>query len=99
MDAPAPGHDLYHIASATPCSVADWCEALARQYSGFRHGIADTAASASINLHGDRDRRSLSGDRLAVDIGHTLPDVPAVAFTDFLDWMARHGAFWADKES
>ncbi len=94
LDAPAPRHDLYHIASATPCGVIDWCGALASRYPDFRHALASPAAAANINLHGDRDRRPLSGERLAEDIGHSLPADPETAFLDFLDWMAQHGAFW-----
>ncbi len=98
MQAPAPAHDLYHIASATPCGVMDWCAALAGQYPDFRYALAAGKAQASINLHGDTDRRPLSGARLTADIGHTLPDDPAAAFTNFLDWMDQHGAFWEKQE-
>ncbi|MDP6872837.1 MAG: NAD(P)-dependent oxidoreductase [Alphaproteobacteria bacterium] len=95
LDTPAPGHDLYHIASATPCGVIDWCAALASRYPEFRYGVAGPEKTANINLHGDRDRRPLSGLRLADDIGHSLPADPETAFLDFLDWMAQHGAFWS----
>ena len=99
MDAPAPKHDLYHIASATPCSVMDWCAALARQYPDFHYGPAVGDQPATINLHGEQDRRPLSGDRLTADIGHTLPSDPDAAFVDFLDWMAQHGAFWTQNNN
>ncbi|MDA1098782.1 MAG: NAD(P)-dependent oxidoreductase [Proteobacteria bacterium] len=94
MEAPAPGHDLYHIASATPCGVIDWCAALAGQYPDFRHRLAKAGEAATIDLHGDQDRRPLSGARLMADIGHALPNNPSAAFTNFLDWMDQHGAFW-----
>lgn len=94
MAASDPGHDLYHIASATPCGVMDWCAALVGQYGDFQYGLAKDGAAATINLHGDRDRRPLSGRRLTADIDHTLPSEPEAAFADFLDWMAQHGAFW-----
>lgn len=97
MDAAAPVHDLYHIASATPCGVIDWCAALAGQYPDFHYALAHGDQPATINLHGDRDRRPLSGNRLTADIGHTLPSDPGAAFADFLDWMARHGAFWTQE--
>ncbi len=97
MDAPAPGHDQYHIASATPCGVIDWCAVLARHYPVFQFALAEKGEpdnGVNINLHGDRDRRSLSGARLSEDIGHTLPSDPEAAFVDFIGWMAQHGAFW-----
>ncbi|NQV61545.1 MAG: NAD(P)-dependent oxidoreductase [Alphaproteobacteria bacterium] len=94
MEAPAPSHDLYHISSATPCSVMDWCAALAGQYPDFHYALATGETPASIDLHGDKDRRPLSGARLTADIGHTLPGDPHAAFTNFLDWMDQHGAFW-----
>lgn len=96
-DAPAPRHDQYHIASATPCGVIDWCAVLARHYPAFQFalGTPDKADNGvAINLHGDRDRRSLSGARLTADIGHTLPSDPEAAFVDFIEWMAQHGSFW-----
>ncbi|MBC8241474.1 MAG: NAD(P)-dependent oxidoreductase [Alphaproteobacteria bacterium] len=95
MAASSPSHDLYHIASATPCAVMDWCAALAGRYPDFRFGLAKADEVATINLHGDQDRRPLSGARLTVDIGHTLPSDPSAAFMDFLVWMREHGAFWA----
>ena len=94
MAAPDPGHDLYHIASATPCGVMDWCAALSKQYSAFQYRLTGDGEAANINLHGAYDRRSLSGARLAADIGYSLPNDPEAAFVDFLDWMAQHGAFW-----
>ncbi|MBT3371866.1 MAG: NAD(P)-dependent oxidoreductase [Rhodospirillaceae bacterium] len=93
-DAPAPSHDQYHIASATPCGVIDWCAVLARHYPDFHYALAKPGEAATINLHGDQDRRSLSGARLTADIGHTLPSDPEAAFVDFVEWMAQHGAFW-----
>jgi nucleoside-diphosphate-sugar epimerase len=97
MAAPAPRHDLYHIASATPCGVMDWCAALAGQYPDFRYALATAEAPANIDLHGDTDRRPLSGARLTADIGHTLPNDPNAAFTNFLDWMDQHKAFWEEQ--
>ncbi len=99
MDAEAPGHDLYHIASDQPCGVRDWCDVLKSRYQGFDFAVAEPGQAANINLHGERNRRSLSGARLAADIGHRLPDDPQVAFTDFLDWMAQHGAFWNKEQN
>jgi len=95
MDAASPSHDLYHIVSETPCGVVDWCAALDRKYPDFSQDMATGGEGANINLHGDSDRRPLSGARLTADIGHTLPDDPNTAFADFLDWMGQHGAFWA----
>jgi UDP-glucose 4-epimerase len=98
MEAPSPPHDLYHhIASATPSSVMDWCAALAGQYPDFQFALASDETPANINLHGDTDRRPLSGASLTADIGHTLPSDPNAAFTNFLDWMDQYGAFW-EKE-
>ncbi len=97
MEAPTPAHDLYHIASAMPSSVMDWCAALAGQYPDFRYALARGEARATINLHGDKDRRPLSGARLTADIGHTLPSDPNAAFSNFLDWMDQHGAFWKER--
>jgi nucleoside-diphosphate-sugar epimerase len=95
MDINAPDHDLYHIVSDMPCGVVDWCKALDVAYPEFSHAMAgDGSAAANIDLHGDSDRRPLSGARLRADIGHALPDDPNAAFADFLDWMAQHGAFW-----
>lgn len=105
IDVNAPAHDLYHIVSETPCGVVDWCDALDGAYPDFSHAMAADAQGdgganesetvANINLHGDKDRLPLSGARLKADIGHALPDDPAAAFADFLDWMAQHGAFWS----
>ncbi len=94
MDAEGPGHDLYHISSNTACSVMDWCDALSRRYQDFAFVSDEDGDKTNINLHGDSDRRPLSGARLTADIGHTLPNDPNAAFQDFLDWMAQHGAFW-----
>ena len=93
----APSHDLYHIASATPCGVMDWCAALASQYPDFSYELAAADTAATINLHGNLDRRPLSGARFTADIGHTLPSDPNAAFIDFLNWMGQHGAFWAKE--
>ena len=93
-DAPAPSYDQYHIASAAPCGVIDWCVVLARHYPDFQYALAKPDETATINLHGDRNRRSLSGARLTEDIGYILPSDPEAAFVDFVEWMAQHGAFW-----
>ena len=94
MEAEAPSHELYHIVSAVPCGVIDWCAALARQYAAFAFSLAKGDEVATINLHGNADRRPLSGARLTDDVGYTLPNDPDAAFEDFLAWMAEHGAFW-----
>ena len=95
MDAESPEHNLYHIVSKQVCGVQDWCVALKSHYRNFDFSIATSSQTPNINLHGDKDRRSLSGERLADDIGHNLPSEPKVAFQDFLDWMILHGAFWS----
>ncbi|MDP6567476.1 MAG: NAD(P)-dependent oxidoreductase [Alphaproteobacteria bacterium] len=94
MAAEAPAHDLYHITSGRSCGVADWCAALAGAYPDFQYRLAGPGEAATIELHNDRDRRPMSADRLAEDIGHRLPDDPAAAFADMLAWMRDHGAFW-----
>jgi len=95
MDAEAPDYNLYHIASNQACGVQDWCSALKSHYRDFNFTIATSGQIPNINLHGDKDRRSLSGARLSDDIGHTLPSEPTAAFQDFLDWIIQHGAFWS----
>jgi len=95
MDAEEPSYDLYHIASKQVCGVQDWCAVLKTHYRNFDYATAKSGEKANINLHSDSDRRSLSGERLARDIGHSLPSELEMVFQDYLDWMILHGEFWS----
>ena len=95
MDAEEPSYGLYHIASKQNCGVQDWCAVLKSHYRNFNYATAKSGETANINLHVDSDRRSLSGERLAGDIGHSLPNEPEIAFQDYLEWMILHGEFWS----
>jgi UDP-glucose 4-epimerase len=92
--AEAPAHDLYHVTCGHRWAVADWCERLAGHFPGFSHRLAKAGETPSVNLHGERDRLPMSGERLAQDIGHRLPGDPAAAHEDFIAWIDAHGAFW-----
>ena len=95
MDAEEPSYDLYHIVSKKECGVRDWCAVLKSHYGSFDYATAKPGETANINLHSDSDRRSLSGERLAQDIGYSLPSEPEVAFRDYLEWMILHSEFWS----
>lgn len=94
MEARSLPHDLYHVVTAKPVSVADWCERLARAYPGFTCDIADEGETANINLHSGRNRVPLSGARLHRDVGYAPPESGDVAFGDFLAWIDQSSRFW-----
>lgn len=85
-------HDLYHITCRRQWAVADWCAALKKSFAKFEYEIATD--SSNVDFHVATDRRPMSGDRLAKDIKHILPDDLDLAHTDYCTWIREYGDFW-----
>ncbi len=87
-------HDLFHISSRREFSVLDFCAHLQTVYPRFSYRLAENGETATINLHGDKDRPPMAVDRLADDIGYRLPEDSDADFADFTTWMQDFEDFW-----
>jgi nucleoside-diphosphate-sugar epimerase len=95
MAAPQHQFDLYNVSAGRTCSTLDWCAALEEHFADFNGRLCTPGEQANINLHGDRDRLSMSPQRLREDIGHTVPGDIATTAADFATWIKTHPQYWA----
>ena len=96
MAVPQHRFDVYNISAGRTCSMLDWGEALARHFPQFSCRQCTPGEMPNVNLHGDRDRLSMSPQRLADDIGHTVPGDIISTAADFAAWARAYPHYWKD---
>lgn len=92
IDAPSPHYDLYNIGPGTVWSLLDWglqLRDIARP--GFECRLCGTGETATINLHGDRDRSALAIGRLGSDLLYKPRYGLVPSAQDYAAWLAKHG--------
>jgi UDP-glucose 4-epimerase len=96
MAAPKHRFDVYNVSAGRTCSMLDWGAALAAHFPTFSCRLCTSNEVPNVNLHGDRDRLLMSPQRLASDIGHTVPgDIESTA-ADFAAWLKAYPDYWKD---
>jgi len=96
MAAPTHRFDVYNVSAGRTCSMLDWGAALAAHFPTFSCRLCTSSEVPNVNLHGDRDRLLMSPQRLASDIGHTVPgDIESTA-ADFAAWIKAYPDYWKD---
>ncbi len=93
IDAPSPRYDLYNIGPGASWSLLDWgvqLRDIARP--GFECRVRAAGETATINLHGDRDRSPLAIGRLTDDLLYKPRYGLARSAQDYGAWLGRHGA-------
>ena len=94
MDQKKLTHDLYNITSGMPWSVEEWCKCLAKTFPEFKYRFAYADEQANVDLFGERDRVTMSSDKLTVDTGYELSkNIPEI-YKDFEDWILTSRGFW-----
>ena len=87
-------HDLYNITSGMAWSVEEWCKCLAKTFPEFKYRFAYADEQANVDLFGERDRVTMSSDKLTVDTGYELSkNIPEI-YKDFEDWILTSRGFW-----
>ena len=87
-------HDLYNITSGIPWSVEEWCKCLTKTFPDFKYRFAYTDEQANVDLFGERDRVTMSSQKLTIDTGYELSkNIPEI-YKDFEDWMLSSRGFW-----
>ena len=95
MAAPEHQFDLYNVSAGRTCSTLDWCAALEEHFPDFSCRLCVPGEQANVELHGDRDRLSMSPQRLREDIGHAVPGDIATIAADLAAWIRTHPHYWA----
>ncbi|MCW5602991.1 MAG: NAD(P)-dependent oxidoreductase [Burkholderiales bacterium] len=88
IDAPAPGHALYNLASGREWTnlAAGWCAHLLRLFPALRHLVGGAGEAANVSFLGERDRKMMSAERIAADTGFRL------SMVNRMPWpITRHG--------
>lgn len=86
LDAPAPAHDVYHLATGGRWSLLDWCARLKAALPGFTYEMTEDAARHNVGTAAPLARPPFRVERLADDIGFRARFGPAEAFADYLAW-------------
>ncbi|MFT5173509.1 MAG: UDP-glucose 4-epimerase [Gammaproteobacteria bacterium] len=94
MAAPSHNYDLYHVSAGRTCSMLDWGAALAKHFPTFSCRLCTAGETPNVNLHGERDRLLMSPQRLATDIGHTVPNDIESTAANFAEWIKAHPTYW-----
>ncbi|HKU99734.1 MAG TPA: NAD(P)-dependent oxidoreductase [Vineibacter sp.] len=92
IDAPSPHYDLYNIGPGTAWSLLDWglqLRDVARP--GFECRVCAAGETATINLHGERDRSVLAIGRLSSDLLYKPRYGLIPSAQDYGAWLTRHG--------
>lgn len=89
LAAPACAARLYNVSGGPEFSVLDWGKRLAKALPGFVCRVAAAGETPNVNLHGERDRAPMSGERFAAEFG-IRPDYDC-------DRSAAHLAAWIER--
>ncbi|UDQ90248.1 NAD(P)-dependent oxidoreductase [Xanthobacter autotrophicus] len=92
LDAPAPRHEVYHLATGRRWSLRDWCDRLTAALPGFTYEMTDDAARLNVGTAAPLARPPFRVDRLADDIGFRARFGAAEAFEDYLAWFRETSA-------
>ena len=87
-DAPSAA-PVVNVGPGREWSVACWCGLLAERFPGFRWRLSEAGEPATIQLHGDSDRRPLAVERLAAAGYRSLWPLER-SFQDYMAWVAAH---------
>lgn len=87
-------HRLYNVSAGREWTVADWLAALAAARPSLKWRMAAPGEAGNVALHGDRDRRPLSPDRLKSELGLDLWREPAESAAAFLNWTKAAPGYW-----
>jgi nucleoside-diphosphate-sugar epimerase len=86
LDAPAPRHGIYHLATGRRWSILDWCERLQAAFPGFAFEVTRDLSRVTVGAAAPAARPPFRVDRLREDIGFTARFGEAKAFQDYLSW-------------
>ncbi len=87
-------HSLYNVSAGREWTVADWLTALAAVRPGLEWRMAAPGEAGNVALHGDKDRRPLSPDRLKSELGLDLWRDPEESARAFLNWTKAAPGYW-----
>ena len=75
-------------------SVEEWCKCLAKTFPEFKYRFARAGEQANVDLFGERDRVTMSSEKLTGDTGYELSkNIPEI-YKNFEDWMLSSRMFW-----
>ncbi|BBK41554.1 oxidoreductase [Allostella vacuolata] len=80
---------IVNVGPGREWSLACWCGLLAERYPRFRWRLAELGEPATVDLHGDRDRRPLAVARLA-SVGYRSGWTLQRSFADYATWVEAH---------
>jgi nucleoside-diphosphate-sugar epimerase len=88
LDAKAPKHRLYHLATGAAWSLPEWCELLVQRFPQFRW--RESSQGWNVAPLSMTTRTRFSNRRLLDDLGWRPRFTLAQACDDFLAWMDKH---------
>jgi UDP-glucose 4-epimerase/UDP-glucuronate 4-epimerase len=94
MDNKSLNYDLYNITSGSPWSVQDWCDCLVKTFPNFSYKFAGDNDEPNVDLFGERDRLTMSSEKLIQDTGYILSDNVEKMYGDFEKWIQESRGFW-----
>lgn len=91
LDAEAPSHRLYHLATGEAWSLPQWCRLLEKRFPSFRW--RESTQACNVLPLSPVTRTRFSNRRLVEDLGYASQFPPEVAMHDFADWLQAHREF------
>ena len=91
LDAKAPSHRLYHLATGEAWSLPQWCRLLGRRFPKFRW--RESAEDCNVLPLSTTTRTRFSNRRLVEDLDYAPRFPLEIAMEDFSDWLQAHPEF------
>ncbi len=90
LDAPAPNHALFNVASGKVWDATEWCEKLRGRHPSFAWRVAAEGEAANVDLYGSTARAPMAPTRLREETGFAARFGLEEAFSDYMEWMDAH---------
>jgi len=86
LDAPAPRHGIYHLATGRRWSILDWCKRLQATFPGFAYEVTQDLSRVTVGAAAPTARPPFRVGRLREDIGFSACFGEEEAFQDYVSW-------------